>query len=297
VSEPTNAGLKQELLGVLLLNAATLLWGTSYVVIKLTLGDVPPSVLTFIRFATASIFFLPFVRWNTGVLLAGLELGVWLTGGYATQTIGLEFTTANRSAFITSMYVVFVPLLLTIVGQKLRSQTFVAAAIAVVGVGLLSYDGSPPNLGDAWTLLCAFFYATYIVRLSGYASQYSPLALSGVQLGMTALFSLGWVMVAQPQWLSTIPFSDGFVTQFPWIPVLYLGAIVTAMTIWFQTWGQSMVNPPEAAIIFTLEPVWGSVFAYLIIQERLGLQGFIGAGAIIAAMLLSQLPIGKREES
>lgn len=274
--------MSRHWLGLLYLNILVLLWGTTFVVVKEAVAGQSPSVLVAGRFLIASLVALPLLRYLRGpIWRVGLELGFWLAAGYATQAIGLQYTGASRSAFITALNVILVPIILGVLGQRLSWPIWLSAALAVLGVGLLSYDGSPPNVGDLWTLGTAVTYALYIVRLEVFLKQYPVIALTAAQLFFTTLFALIWLAWDQPEvsWSSM-----------PWGALLYLGIAATALTTWLQTIGQRYVSAPEAAVIFTLEPVWASVFAFALLGERLGLQGLLGAALAVVAILISQMP-------
>ncbi len=263
-------------LGLLALNLLTLLWGTTFVVVKGAVEAIPPSLLVFLRFLLASLFFLPWAfRLPKGILGPGLELAFWLVLGYASQAIGLLYTSASRSAFITALNVVLVPLFLGLVGRRVRG-IYLAAFLALLGVGLLSYDPRQPplNVGDLWTLLTALTYALYILRLEVHARVYPSLPLTAVQVFGTAFLALLWVLGEGVDWGGV---------GVPWGAVVYLGVVATALTTWLQTWGQRYVPAPQAAILYTLEPVWASLFAFLLLGERMGLQGLLGAGLILWA--------------
>lgn len=177
-------------LGLFALNLPTFLWGTTFVVVKGAVGEMAPSLLVFLRFLLASLFFLPWAgRLPRGVWGPGMELAFWLLLGYASQAIGLMYTTASRSAFITALNVVLVPLILGLAGRSLGG-VWVAALLAFLGVGFLSYDPRQPplNAGDFWTLLTALTYALYIVRLEVHAKAFPSLPLTAVQVFGTTLF-------------------------------------------------------------------------------------------------------------
>ncbi|WP_038055758.1 DMT family transporter [Thermus amyloliquefaciens] len=263
-------------LGLLALNLLTLLWGTTFVVVKGAVGEMAPSLLVLLRFLLASLFFLPWaLRLPKGVWGPGLELAFWLLLGYASQAVGLMYTSASRSAFITALNVVLVPLLLGLAGRRL-GPVWLAALLAFLGVGLLSYDPRQPplNVGDLWTLLTAFTYALYIVRLEVHAKTFPSLPLTAVQVFGTAFLALPWALWEGVEW-------EGI----PWGAVLYLGVVATALTTWLQTWGQKYVPAPQAAILYTLEPVWATLFAFLVLGERLGVTGLLGAVLVILATL------------
>jgi drug/metabolite transporter (DMT)-like permease len=270
--------------GVLVLIATCMLWGSAFWVTKQVLEETPASVLTLFRFAIAALCFLPFMSRNPQLLRAGLELGLWGVLGYATQTIGLESTSVNRSAFITSLYVILIPLFTWMLGRRLGWLTWLSAVLAFLGVGLLSYDGSPPSPGDYWTLATAVFYALYVWRLEAYALVFQSIDLAGAQLVAGAAIALPWVLATYPDQLSLRAWSN-----LPWVALLYLAVLCTACTTWMQTWGQQRISAIQASVILTLEPLWAALFAFLFLGEILGLQGYLGAVTIIFAMLISQL--------
>jgi drug/metabolite transporter (DMT)-like permease len=281
---------RSNLQGFVLLTVATVLWGSTFVVVKQTVDSIPPSVLILVRFALAAVFFVPFLQRDRKLVQAGLELGIWLGMGYATQTIALQYTTASRCAFINALYVIFLPLLLGSLGRRVSFAIACSAILALVGVGLLSYDGSSPNIGDIWSLATAVSWTLYIWRMETYATRFNPLSLTATQVWGLVGFAVIWVLISHPLWLNPLV----FVPQLSWQSVLYLGIVGTALTVWMQTWGQRLVSAPVAAIIYTQEPIWASVFAYLILSEVLGMRGVVGACLIVAAVLVSQLPIPKR---
>jgi drug/metabolite transporter (DMT)-like permease len=276
----------RHLQGFFLLTFATVLWGSTFVVIKQTVDFIPPSVLILVRFALAAVFFVPFLQRDRKLVQGGLELSIWLGMGYATQAIALQYTTASRCAFINALYVIFLPLLLGCLGQRIRLPIALSAVLAVVGVGLLSYDASKPNIGDVWSLGTALSWTLYIWRLEVYATRFNTLSLTATQIWGLLGFSLIWVGLSHPAWLHP----GIWVWQLPWQPILYLGVLGTALTVWIQTWGQRLVSAPVAAIIYTQEPVWASLFAYIVLREILGMQGLLGASFIVLAIFLSQLP-------
>ncbi len=267
--------------GVFLLGLLTLVWGTTFVVIRDAVASFPPSLLVFLRFLIATVFFLPWFRRERGLALAGLELGLWLVVGYGTQAVGLVYTTVGRSAFITALSVVMVPLVAGALGRKVARRVWVGAGMALVGVGLLTYDGAPPNVGDLWTLMTALAYTAFILRLEYYARRMPPGALAGAQLLGVLLWSGLWVGLDRPPPVAV-----------PWAAVLYLGVVATALATWLMTVGQAKVSAEDAAIIYALEPVWAALAAYLALGETLGVMGLSGATLVLAATVYSQLGRG-----
>ena len=184
--------MRGYVLGLLALNLLTLILGTTFVVVKVAVEGMAPSLLILLRFGVAALFFLPWLfRLPAGAFWPVMELAFWLFVGYASQTLGLAHTSASRSAFITAMSVVLVPILLRLAGREV-GPAFLAAFLALAGVGLLSYDPYQPpfNVGDLWTFLTALAYALYIVRLEVHARAFPSITLTAVQVLGTALFAL-----------------------------------------------------------------------------------------------------------
>ncbi len=268
-------------MGALLLVLLTIVWGSSFVVIREAVAGFPPSLLVFLRFLVAALVFLPWLGAGRGVVLAGLELGLWLVVGYGTQAVGLVYTTAGRSAFITALSVVLVPVFAGFLGRRVPLRVWAGAALALLGVGLLTFEGGPPNVGDLWTLLTALSYAIFILRLEDYARMLGVGRLTVAQILGVLLWAGLWAGIERPE-----------VSAIPWPAVLYLGLFATALATWLISLGQSRVSAAEAAVIYALEPVWAALFAYLFLGEALGIQGILGAGLVLFAILYSQLGPG-----
>ena len=296
MEQPTlaeHADVRGRVRGVVLLSLVTLLWGTTFLITQvLVAGDkpaLPPSLLILYRFLASALVFTPFLLVGIGnrrLWLAGLELGFWLWCGFASQTVGLAYTTVGRSAFITSLHVVLVPALVAMTGKRVAGVVWVAAALALSGTAVLSYDRAPPNLGDLWTLVTAVTYAVYILRLEPLAGRFGALPLTAVQLWVVAALSAVWVAAEGHR-----------VTVMDWKPVaavLYLALVTTALTTWLQAIGQRTVPAAQAALLYTLEPVWAVAFAWLVVREGLGVRGWVGAAAILAGAVISQLPALRR---
>jgi drug/metabolite transporter (DMT)-like permease len=288
--------------GVLLLALVTVIWGTTFILTRWLETDatapLPPSMLVLLRFVLAALLCSPALLShgrNKRLWLAGAELGFWLWCGYASQAVGLATTTVGRSAFITSLNVVFVPALAAVGGRRVSTRVWAAAALALIGTGLLCNDGGRPNAGDGWTLLTAATYAVYIVRLEGYTSRFGSMSLTVVQLWAVALFSAGWVGAELLYGLShgTARMDFAAIYSSPaktWAQLVYLGIVATALTTLLQAIGQKSVPGPQASLLYTLEPVWAALFAWLGSREGFGQAGWAGAALIFAAAIGSQWP-------
>jgi drug/metabolite transporter (DMT)-like permease len=270
--------------GVLALILVTVVWGTTFPVIKVTVAEVSASVLVLVRFLLAAVAATCLVRTTRLPVGPGLELGFWLWLGYACQAHGLQFTSVGRSAFITSISVVLVPAFVGALGRKVSAWVWLSAVLALAGVALLTADGGPPNKGDAWTVVTAVAYAWYVIRLEFHAAREPSRQLAAAQLWGVVPFAAAWV--AADAWLGDLRASPAVAA--PWLAILYLALAATALTAWLQTEGQRRVPAPEAAVIYTMEPLWAAILGGAFLGERLGLSGTCGAALILLAVLASQ---------
>lgn len=271
-------------LAVFALVGVTLIWGTTFVVIKDALETMPVPVLLALRFSLTALAFI-WVPFDRRVVAPAMVLGLIAFVAYGSQTVGLSITTASKAAFITGLSVILTPIVSAFAFKHaVPGRAWWATALATFGLGLLTLRGSTlvgPNIGDAWVLLTALSYALHITYLGSVARSGSALALAGMQhLPMAAL---AWLWAA-PQ--------AGVITTFGWTEwsaVVYLAIVATAVIAVVQVHAQRVVPPYLAALIFVLEPVFAALLAYLILGERLTAAGWLGAGVVFAAMLVAEL--------
>jgi drug/metabolite transporter (DMT)-like permease len=268
-----------------------MIWGSTFVVGKYVLQNLTPLQTIAIRFTLATAVLLAFSFRSIFPLTKrqisrGVILGLFLFLGFVPQTIGLTITTASKSAFITGMMVVFVPLL-QIVIERRAPKIGNIAGVAVVSAGLwllTSPSGSSFNAGDALTLVCAVLFAVYIVYIDVVAHDMSAMQLTFIQMATTAVLA-----VASTAVFDSVP---GPVPSGTIFAVLYLTIFATILTTFMQARYQKETTPTRAAIIFTIEPVFAAVSAAVFLGERIGLSGAIGGGMIVGGVLISELSEG-----
>jgi len=271
----------------LILFVATFIWGGTFVIAKWGLEDISPLLLTALRFSAATfLFFILFSRrilqMDRRVFYKGNVLGLLLFLGFATQTVGLQYTTASKSAFITGMMVVFTPFFqLLIENRRPHRASVVGVVIVSVGLWLLTApSGGGFNLGDGLTLVCAIIFGLYIVAMDIISKQHDIIHLTFLQtLSCAALSWIGVGMIEVPRFNPT--------PQALWA-LGYLTLLATVVTTYVQTRFQRDTTPTRAAIIYTIEPVWASLLGYALLQESLGVLGILGGGLIIAGILVSE---------
>jgi drug/metabolite transporter (DMT)-like permease len=281
-------------LGLTLLVLVTVIWGTTFPIIKDVVGQVSPGLLIAGRFLVAAVILVPWLsRVEKRLWLEGGALGVLLFFSYWTQVMGLTTIGSGRAAFITGLNVIMVPLLLPFLRQRVPWTAFVAAAVAIGGIGLMSLNGFTLefSVGDAWILACAVLYAVYIIVMDRLAAKYEALPLTAVQVATVCLCGL---IFAAPELLAGASLEP---LRTSWVQIVYLGVIATALTTLIQSYAQRFVPAFQTAVIYALEPVWAAVFSFWWLKEMLTAQGFAGAGLILVAMVLCQFDPGtaKRE--
>jgi drug/metabolite transporter (DMT)-like permease len=221
-------------------------------------------------------------------------------GGFALQAIGLESTTASRSAFLLYLNVKLVPLLSSTLNQTpVAKATWISALTAFCGTALLSFDGSPPNAGDGWSVLAALTSAFFILRLQEASAQCAGQgrSLNAVTLLVVMLLCALWcaaVALARTGGdplasIGTLHAELGALVERDWLPLIYLGAVCTGLCNWVQTVGQRSVRAEEAAIVYSTDPLWAASFSWLALGERLGPRGWGGAALILAAAVSTQV--------
>jgi drug/metabolite transporter (DMT)-like permease len=288
----------------------TVIWGGTFVIIKESLSFVSPMVFISSRFLFAALLLLPF----TGIIFrgsgsmeikGGMLLGLLYFIGFATQTIGLNFTTATKSGFITGTFVVFTPILQLLI-EKRKPSKWNITGIVLVLIGLIflfshgehlfdvfSEIGSNFNIGDFLTLICALSYSGYIVYLDIISKKAKFMPLVFIQIALTAAGGILFLMIFAATGIEQIRINYN---TYVILALLYTAILATILTTGLQTRFQKYVTPTKAAIIFSFEPIFAAVFAYLLINERLGSFGIMGGIFIFAGLLVSEI-FEKRPEA
>jgi drug/metabolite transporter (DMT)-like permease len=280
---PSNADL------VLLL--VCVVWGSTFVVIKVGLTNTLPFNFLATRFAVGFLVFLFLTGHRLGALsgrevLRGVFIGLLLIAGYATQTVGLSLTTASKAGFITGLSVVLVPLFARfLLGHRIGWGVAGGVGLATVGLGLLSLTPDlRPEPGDLWVLACAVAFAGHILAIAELSRGCDALRLALVQTGVVALG--GGLLALLFEGGLALPSGPGL------FATLYTGILGTGLVLGLQIPAQKYTSPSHAALIFSAEPVFAALFAAALLAERLGPKELAGGGLILAGMLLAEL---KRE--
>lgn len=269
------------------------IWGVTFVVVQDAVERVPPFAFLALRFAIATVV-LAGARGFRGIrrdeMRAGAAMGIALFGGYAFQTVGLQYTSSSKAGFLTGLFVVITPLLGAIVLRRLPSATTaLGVALATAGLALMSLrDELRLTRGDVLLLFCALSFAVHILLIGRLSGNRSALRLASVQVAVAATLSAIWSITGE----HTIPHLDGGVVG----AVLVTGVFATALAFAVQVRAQQFIPPTRAAVIFTAEPVFAGVFGFWVAGDRLGGRGYAGAALILAGIVAVEVLSPARED-
>lgn len=280
----------------------TLLWGATFVIVKESLNDISSMLFITLRFGLASVILVVLmiiykIKFDKRTLKPGIFLGVLLFIIFITQTIGLKYTTATNSGFITGSSVVMVPFVQIIVQKKNPHKSAVIGCILVfLGVlslssggnsisSFLSEFGTRFNLGDGLTLLCAVFCAVHIVYIGILSRDYNNWLLLLIQLIVVAVLSLMFSFLFSGVNIEQVRIN---LSNYLIFGILYTAIFTTLITIGLQLKYQKYVTPTQAGIIYSLEPLFAAIFAFFLLNEKIGMFGWIGCALIFLGLIISE---------
>ena len=273
-----------------MLFAAALIWGSSFFMMKNALDAVPTFFLLAIRFTAGAVLLalicLP--RWKQFMkrdyLWRGAVMGAFLFLAYSVQTFGLAGTTPSKNAFLTAVYCVLVPFFYWAVMKKRPDRyNILAAVLCVTGVGFVSLtENFTVTWGDWLTLVCAIFYAAHIVAVAKVSPGKDIYLLTVFQFAFAGLYA--WIGGFLTETFPVQALSDPGVIM----PLVYLCVMATTVALLFQNVGQVWSDPSSAAVILSLESVFGVLFSVLFYHDPVTLRLIIGFALIFVAVLCSE---------
>lgn len=278
--------------------AATVVWGGSFTVIKEALDQVPPGWLLGMRFAaSAAVIALLFHRRmrahiDRAHLRAGVRLGLTFGIAYLAQNVGLTDTTPGKNAFLTATYCVMVPFMNAVLLRRRPAVRNVVAAFACLGgVGLVAMGGIGKaqgidfglRIGDTLTLVGAVFFAINIVQVARLPKGTDAIVVTAIELAVCSILALAWGICTEP-----LPPAAAFTQDF-WMQMAYLVLLSTVYTTVAQNVAQQHVPPSQAALLLSLESVFGALFSVLFYGEQVTLPLLLGFAMIFVSVVTSEL--------
>lgn len=281
---------------------AAIIWGFAFVAQRASVDHIGPFAFNAIRFALGAITLLPFtfliktsssikhVYQSRHLKIGGLLAGILLFAGASFQQVGIVYTSAGNAGFITSLYVIMVPILGLLWRHKTSFHTWVGALFATLGLYFLSIqDKLTLSEGDSIVLLAALFFAFHVIIIGLYSNKANPIILAIVQFSICAVLSFGVSLITEETTWSGIKEVA--------IPLLYGGILSVGVAFTFQIIGQRKANSATAAIILSFESIFAAFGGWLILNEIFTIRDLIGASLMLAGIIISQVRINNDDKA
>jgi len=266
---------------------AAAIWGGTFIIVKKAIVDIPTFTFLTTRFAIAALS-LAVLRlrrsyWTVkGIWKSGFFIGLLLFGGYGLQTVGLQYTSAAKTGFITGLSVVLVPLIVAVVDRKVPTKrTTLGIILATIGLGLLSLNGFHVAYGDFLVFLGALCFAGHIYSVAHFSESYDAITITSIQLFVVAILS-GFAMLIGEMNM-TIVWSNNV-----WWGLLLTAIPATSLAFVLQNGLQRYTTPTHTALIFATEPIFSYIFAYFLANEVLTTKYAIGAALIVIGIICAE---------
>ncbi|MFC7687286.1 DMT family transporter [Ureibacillus sp. GCM10028918] len=277
----------RKYMGEIMLCITAIIWGSGFVVSSIALEHYTPYQVLAGRFligflVLSVIFYKKLKVLNREIIMKGLVLGFFLYLAFVLQTVGLQYTTPSKNAFLTAVNVVIVPFIAFFAYKRgINKYELTGAILAIVGIGFLSLQFSANiNIGDLLTLACAVAFAYQIFYTAKYVKNEDPITLTIIQMFFAAAFS--WIVVLFKGEMN-FSFETEAVSS-----ILYLAIFSTTLAYLFQTIAQKFTNETKTAIILSTESFWGMTFSVFLLSEVLTIRMIIGAILILCAILIAE---------
>lgn len=280
----------------------TLIWGTTFLLVQNAIGFLEPFSFNGIRFFAAAVMLLIWLfiferkqlrLLDRKIIFSGVFIGFWLFLGYASQTIGLLYTTTSKAGFITGLSVVFVPLFSMFLLKLFPTRNAIIGVItATIGLFLLTMtDVTGLNIGDGFVFICAVSFALQIIFTGKFSSRFPTLLLTVIQISTVAFLSIVCSFLFE-DWQNAYNL-EVIITGDVMIALIITSLFATALAFLIQTNFQKYTTATRVALIFAMEPVFAAITGFYWADERLSYSALFGCFLIIAGMIFAELPTRK----
>lgn len=268
-------------------------WGSTFIFQRTVTDILSPTGYNAVRFALGALTLLPIMALvkdtkppkvpKIPISLAGLIAAFFLFTGTNLQQYAIQFETAGKTAFITGLYIVLVPLVGLFLGHSITVLALIGVILAVIGAGLLTlHGGFAISWADLVLLLSTIFWVGHILILNVFAKQYPALRLAFIQFVFVALFSGIYAAIWEPFTWQQV--------QYGLVPILWGGCLSVGLGFTGQLVGQRHIPPTEASLLMSLEMVFGALLGYLVLGERMTTNEVWGVILMSLGIILAQLP-------
>lgn len=285
--------VRKQLTANLILLLAAIIWGFAFVAQRKGMDFIGPFLFNGIRFLMGALLILPLVLYSKNKeskekksisnkeIISGMMLGVFLFLGASAQQIGIVSTTAGNAGFITGLYVIFVPLIGVLFGQKIPVLIWPAAILSLVGLYLLSVqDNFTIFTGDLWVFGGSFIWAIHVLLIGLFTRKHDPVTLSCIQFFTCGILSLATAFLTEPIiWESIVS---------AWGPLLYGGIMSVGIAFTLQVIGQKNAHPATASLMLSSESLFAALGGWFILNEQMSTKALFGCALILSGIILVQ---------
>lgn len=300
--------MNKTVFGIAILLVTAMLWGFAFPFQREAMDSLQPYSFMALRFTIGTLSLVPLLvllptsnktKNNSRIyVIASITAGLSLFLGAALQQIGLIYTTSGKAGFITGLYIIVVPILAALIGQKVQLKIWVGCIFAVLGLFFISksevqgqlFDA---NIGDIYTLICTIFWALQIIILSWAANKTDPIRLAFYQFFVCTIFC--WLAALFYENFSLYDQLNNIYASA--IPILYTGIVATGVAFTLQIVGLKYVSSSQGAVIMSLEAVFAAIAGYLLLNEHMTLIIFIGCSLMFFGMIISQIDFNKENSA
>lgn len=299
----------RNLLGTIELLIATFIWGSTFVAQSAGMDYVGPFTFLFVRFIIGAVVLLPLIAVRNAaakrsaayrptaapdkkkLIVGGIVCGCFLFVAAALQQFGIIYTTVGKAGFITTLYVIFVPLFGLFLGKRPSANVWISVVLAVAGLYLLCMtEGLTLSLGDTLVLLCALCFTGHIMAVDKVVTFVDPIKLSFMQFLTVGILSFVPAIIFEKPSIENILAA--------WLPILYAGLLSSGVAYTLQVVAQRHTEPTIASITMSFESVFAVVSGFVILGETISPREGLGCVVMLTAIILAQLPsFGKKKKS
>ncbi len=307
----SEVAMNKQLRGNLMLLLTAMIWGSAFVAQSVGMDYVGPFTFNCVRCIIGGIVLIPVIILLTKIdkrnksntvdndsdsdmsvsnqnqkktlIIGSIVCGFVLFASSSLQQVGIQYTTAGKAGFITTLYIVFVPILGMFLGQRVKAKVWVCVSIAAVGLYLLCInEGFTIGKGDFLILLCAVAYAVHILVIDYFSPKVDGVKMSCLQFFICALLSIPpMVMFETPEIVSILQC---------WLPLFYSGVLSCGVAFTLQIIGQKYTQPTIASLLLSLESVFAVLAGMLVLHEMLTIREFLGCILMFTATIVAQMP-------
>lgn len=295
---------KKNIFNIVLLTFGTMIWGSAFIFQDTGMNYVEPFTFNVFRCLACTIFLIivsfvlylinkrkkDYIKQNyktKDLIIGGLIVGLFTCAAIATQQIGIAHEGAGRSGFITSLYIIFVPLIGLVFGKKVNPLILIAIVFSLTGLYLINVteDKFTFSEGTLWLLACAVFYALQIIAISHYTPKCDSIKLTAAQFLVAGIIEIPFMFIFE-----TVNFANIVKALFP---ILYCGVMSSGVAFTIQVYTQKHIEATIASMIMALESVFAIIFASIILEETYTALEIIGCILIFISVIITQIPLNK----